>query len=329
MFRLSAFFPDAVEHVYSRGLFTVIVQIQYFFTGSVGFSVGEFIVYVFVLFLLVRTVFAFRSLLSKRISKKTFALKACKGLFLYAGIIYFLFIFLWGFNYNRKPLAELLLDSTKQNDADISTQELSAYAESIIVRINALSSLVPRDENKIFKLSDAQRKGIKYQAKPFMLSALMSKTGISGVYIPFTGEANYNRNMPNLSIPFSVAHESAHRLGFARENEANLIAYLTCLRSASPEVKYSAELYVLSYMLSAIHKNDELLFEKLLEHVNEAVKKDIRHRNEFWKSQRGAIYNISGSINNIFLKANMQRDGIESYGRFIELLILMHRKGLL
>jgi len=63
----------------------------------------------------------------------------------------------------------------------------------------------------------------------------MSYLGIGGVYFPFTGEANVNISMPHTSIPFTACHEMAHQIGFAREDEANFIAYIACKNHPSPD----------------------------------------------------------------------------------------------
>jgi hypothetical protein len=46
---------------------------------------------------------------------------------------------------------------------------------------------------------------------------------------------------------------------------------------------------------------------------------------EFWKKYEGPIEDISSAINDAYLKANRQKDGIYSYGRMVDLLIAEHR----
>src|SRR5207248_11260701 len=78
--------------------------------------------------------------------------------------------------------------------------------------------------------------------KPVYFSGLMSRLGISGVYSPFTGEPNYNALQPDFDLPFAVAHEMAHQRGFAREDEANFIAFLVCTKASNAYVRYSGYL---------------------------------------------------------------------------------------
>ena len=53
-----------------------------------------------------------------------------------------------------------------------------------------------------------------------MFGIIGNYVGFQGYYNPFTTEAQYNAELPNTYIPFTLSHESAHQLGFAREQEA-------------------------------------------------------------------------------------------------------------
>src|SRR5205085_3023674 len=75
--------------------------------------------------------------------------------------------------------------------------------------------------------------------KPVYFSGALTRLGISGIYFPFTGEPNYNADAPDFERPFSIAHEMAHQRGFARESEANFVAFLVCTHASDPFVRYS------------------------------------------------------------------------------------------
>ena len=89
------------------------------------------------------------------------------------------------------------------------------------------------------------------KAKPIFLSSKMSYTGISGIYFPFTGEANVNVDIPHSLLPATTCHEMAHQRGFAREDEANYIAWITCSSNDNPEFKYSGTLLALIHSMNA------------------------------------------------------------------------------
>lgn len=53
----------------------------------------------------------------------------------------------------------------------------------------------------------------------------MSYLDISGIYCPFTFEANVNVHMNDVLIPVTMCHELSHLSGYMREDEANFIAF--------------------------------------------------------------------------------------------------------
>ena len=70
--------------------------------------------------------------------------------------------------------------------------------------------------------------------KPLCVSWILSVQQVSGIYSPFTIEANVNRDMVPYNIPFTACHELSHLRGFMREDEANFIAFLACVYSDNP-----------------------------------------------------------------------------------------------
>ena len=60
--------------------------------------------------------------------------------------------------------------------------------------------------------------------KAILASAPFSYTGILGIYIPFTGEANLNVAAPSFVVAVSAAHEQMHQKGYSREDEANFLS---------------------------------------------------------------------------------------------------------
>ena len=53
---------------------------------------------------------------------------------------------------------------------------------------------------------------------------MYSSMGITGFTCFVTGEAAVNPQIPATSLPFTMAHEMAHRLCIAREDDANFAA---------------------------------------------------------------------------------------------------------
>jgi len=51
------------------------------------------------------------------------------------------------------------------------------------------------------------------------------------------------------------------------------------------------------------------------------VKKDLEQRTEYWRKFEGPVQNASSSVNDVYLKSNLQQDGVASYGRVVDLLL--------
>lgn len=162
--------------------------------------------------------------------------------------------------------------------------------------------------------------------KPVLFSKGMSYLGITGIYSPFTLEANYNVDIPAYLIPFTMCHELAHLKGFMPEEEANFIAYLACRDSSSIEFQYSGAVNALSYTLGALYKTvDPDLYQELIAEIPQPVRLELINNQAYWKAHRKKITEISTKANDSYLKANAQSAGVKSYGLMVELLLEEYR----
>jgi hypothetical protein len=196
---------------------------------------------------------------------------------LFSAICIVLNLFVWNFaaGYYGKTLDEKLgLERTPVSADELyQTAEILAShlreLEGEIVFLTGGASMMPYSYSEMndLLLTAYQKACEKYdfiddfssRIKPVMLSEPMSYTHITGVYSFFTGEANVNVNFPGYTVPFTAAHELAHQRGIAREDEANFIAFLVCMESNDPYIRYSACLNLYEYVLSALRSaNTEL-----------------------------------------------------------------------
>ena len=159
------------------------------------------------------------------------------------------------------------------------------------------------------------------RVKPVMLSELMSYTHITGVYTFFTGEANLNVNFPDYTLPFTAAHELAHQRGISREDEANMTSFLVCLESDDTYIRYSAQLNVYEYILSALKKADRELYLDAWSRLDKNVKGEITAYSTFFNKYRDSnAGKVSGNINNSYLKSQ-GTVGTRSYGMVVDLTV--------
>lgn len=333
--------PAAVEWYYSDGFNKVIRQLLSTASGIFPFSLSELLViaaFIYALFLIATLIISLRKCKNKKILILDFIAKV---LFIFS-VIYFLFIFLWGLNYNRLSFAETAHLQVKGS----SSQDLAELCSELVNRANYLRQNLKEDSKGVMYIPGGYknvfaREGAGYEAlsrkyselsgsygipKPVFLSKLMCYTGITGVYFPFTGEANVNVSINDFMLPCTSAHEMAHQRGFAREDEANYIAYAACTLSPYADFQYSGVMLGLIYSMDALRKADYSQYKILTTKYSPKVLRDLKSENEFWSKYEGVIENVSDSINNNYLKSNGQNDGVKSYGRMVDLLIAEYKE---
>jgi hypothetical protein len=161
--------------------------------------------------------------------------------------------------------------------------------------------------------------------KPVLLSPLLSHLGITGLYFPFTGEPNVNTTLPDVELPFSTAHELAHHRGFAREDEANYVGYLACRHHPDADFRYSGLLAATHYALAALHAVDRDAARSVGEERSAAVLRDEAAIRAWADRYRGRATEVSHRVNDAYLRAQGQKEGIRSYGRMVDLLLAERR----
>jgi hypothetical protein len=345
LFRLSFLWPEFTETVYSRAIFRVVGQGLSTVTGLLPFSLGELLLYAAIIGLEVFIVLmAVRAILAKKdwwrvLLRRVIALGCA------ASMIYALFVGLWGFNYARQPLGDTLSLDT----SPATVQELYATCEAIIANTNALREQVPENEDGVFTpgqpRDDIMRStralydhaaeitgngflgGSFGRAKPVLYSVGLSWTHITGVYFPFTAEANVNNDGPDLLFAATCLHETAHQRGFSREDEANFLAYYVSSYSDDASAAYSGAMLALIHAMNQLYSADSDKYFALRATYSEELNRDLEAYSAYWRQFESPVSETAETINNNFLKANMQQDGVKSYGRMVDLLIGLWREG--
>lgn len=309
-------------------------------TGHLPFSLAELTIIGLILLLLWKIV----SFIIKLFSRPINLLGIGTVLFKSLGVIiaiYMLFLLLWGFNYYRLPFSDLIgLEVGTSTSSDL--EELCTY---LVEQTNELRTMVEEDHLGFMTVSSSldvlkraklgyeeaalvypQLAGSYGQPKKVVLSRLMSYLGIWGVYFPFTAEANINVAIPYSQLPAIVCHEMAHQRGFAREDEANYIAYLTCKYHPDADFQYSGHLLALIHSIRVLQKHDPILAAKLQDKYSSGVRRDLVELRQFSLQHQGPLENISSQVNDYYLKVNNQKEGVKSYGRMVELLLAEYKK---
>jgi hypothetical protein len=247
-----------------------------------------------------------------------------------------LFLLIWGLNYQREPLGGKLGLAGR----NATGEQLKMISETIVNEINSSyaeshdgsdpSPTAALTRAQVYELIESayQQEPLLGDAgsgrygppKPIYFSGFVSRLGLSGFYLPFTGEPNFNNAQPDFDLPYVIAHEKAHQRGFAREDEANFIAFLVCVNSTDPFVRYSGYLNALK-VVGAFVTSDPQFYKNLFERIGEGVRNDLRARAAFWARTQGPGRVVAHRVNNSYLKANRIGSGTQSYAEDIALIV--------
>ena len=138
-------------------------------------------------------------------------------------------------------------------------------------------------------------------------------------------EANVNIDVPDFTLPFTMCHEQAHLRGFMREDEANFIAYLACMESVDQAIQYSGASMAAMYAMNTLYQADYERFCELYATYSPGVQRDFAAQSRYWAQFEGPVAEVSDKVNDTYLKANRQTDGVASYGRMVDLLLANYR----
>ncbi len=160
------------------------------------------------------------------------------------------------------------------------------------------------------------------RAKPLLCSRLQSVLGFTGVYFPFTGEANVNVDAPACLLPATIGHEMAHQRMVASELEANFVGIAACTSCGNTTYRYSGYLMGLIQLCNALYSADPDAWYAISEkYFTPQLAQDWIDNNEYWAALASPAEDAAEDAYDAFLKSNGQELGIPSYGACVDLLV--------
>jgi hypothetical protein len=217
----------------------------------------------------------------------------------------------------RKTLAAKYLDKCKILRMQVSEDKNGVFK---IENLEKIKQEIILRQKYLPKNLNSKKPTLINSIKPSLYGKVMNFSGILGYYNPFTAEAQYNRELPSSYLPFTIAHESAHQLGYAREQEANFIGFLLGSSSADLEIQYSTAYFTLKSLLNSLVENNPKFVRKMLAEYSAGMKRDRKAEKDFAENHRGLLDDFFGFTNNLFLKTN-QQEGAVTYSYFVNLLV--------
>ncbi|HVF49889.1 MAG TPA: DUF3810 domain-containing protein [Pyrinomonadaceae bacterium] len=335
---VAGFYPARVDALYSRGAYMYIAGALAFVNKFYAYSLAEALTLLLAACLAGWLAWQGRRLYLRRVRVGALLFSSLLRALWLAGAGLWVFLLIWGLNYQRAPLSATLGMERREATAE----ELETISRAIVEGVNrsyeethagagedGASRLTLTRAQLYAELSDAYRRvtltGVGGEVdfgppKPVYFSGLMSRMQVSGIYSPLTGEPNFNAQMPDADLPFTIAHEIAHQRGFAREDEASFVAFVACTASPHPYVRYSAYLNALGVLNIHARVAPERARE-IFASLAQGPRADMRARVLFWRRHQGSLGRMTQSLNNAYLKANRVKSGVRNYNEVNRLII--------
>lgn len=335
-----------VEQIYALHIYRWLSQFISLITGIIPISLVEILILTLTIILMVLLTKFIIHIIKEKANRQVNIIKGIINFLCIISVVLFSFTMLGGLNYYRYPFSNY---SNLEIDK-YTVEELYDLTKKLAIQANDLRDKIPKeDEDGVFELSMSKyklarevnkvMKGLseKYPVfsgryappKPVLLSSLMSHAEITGIFIPFTMEANVNVHVPDYTIPSTMFHEMAHQRGFMREDEANFIAYIAGMSSDNLEIMYSSTMLALISSGNALYRQNTDMYFEIRSAYSDGVIRDIRANTDYWaRYEDRVVSTVSNKINDTYLKVNAQADGVKSYGRMVDLLLAQYKAEL-
>ena len=260
--------------------------------------------------------------------------------------IFMLHTLLWGLSYHTGDLS----DDLRLEVSGYNLEELTEATEYYRDKANELAAQVKRDAQGNVEFPEfevlAEKAGTGFEVltyeqhypvfagsrlpvKKLGWADLYSAMGITGVTFGLTGEAAVNPQIPDVTLPFTMAHEMAHRMCIAKERDANFAGFLACSFHPDLEFRYSGYFMAYRYCYSALagvsHPSAAAAAARVKSGVSSLLQADMDYYSQFFRSKKNeAATSVADTMNDAYLKTSGDKVGIASYGQVCDLLVSWH-----
>lgn len=256
--------------------------------------------------------------------------------------LYMLNTMMWGLNYYAGTLAE----DMRLEVASYNLEELTEATLYYRDKANDLAAQIPRDAAGNPDFADfaqlAQQAGDGFHTltytnhysifagsvvpvKELGWADLYTSMGVTGVTFGMTGESAVNPNVPDVGLPFAMAHEMAHRMSIAPERDANFAAFLACTANSDPQFQYSGYLMAFRYCYTALTSVDAQGAVTVSQGISQQLRGDMAGYTAFFDSRVSTTSSdLASSVNDAYLKLSGEEGGLDSYAEVCDLLVNWH-----
>jgi hypothetical protein len=250
-----------------------------------------------------------------------------------AGIVLGIFCLFWGLNYRRTPLGQALVAAQTTAPApaasvdDLRTLAVDAANLAARTRGNARQALLsyeqvaqdlPAPFNDALGRLGRPRLSVPGRPKYTVFTPFFTRAGVTGMVDPFALESLVHPDLLPFERPFVLAHEWAHLAGFADEAEASAIGWSACMRGDAPLVN-SASMFLLVEAGASLPRP---VWSAVLQSADAGVLEDLRALDQRLRAVQPRVRDASFKVYDEYLKANSVPDGVRSYSRSLQLIML-------
>ena len=129
-----------------------------------------------------------------------------------------------------------------------------------------------------------------------------------------------------LAAQAGQCHELAHRLAFPAEDDANFCAYLACMSNPSPEFRYSGAYSAFLYCYNALYDAAPSKAALVWDMASPQLRADCHAASVHYEPYEGAVQDAAQAVNDAYLKAFQEEEGVKSYGAVADYLIAWYLK---
>ncbi len=312
--------PEWMECLYSRRFYFALTSLLSSFTAAIPFSLSEVSLYLCLLMMI-----WFGAQIIRRRAWK----RGVRQMLLSVALLISWFYLAWGCNYFRASIDQQL--GFVRETAALDSLTFRRYLEQSIATTNVAWRPVPSWQLPTlnFEIENSYRRLFvelslplapgNRRPKHLLVPALLNYTLTSGIFSPFLHEVHLNSELLPVELPFVLAHEKAHQMGYARESEASFLGVLACLTSADSAVQYAGHFALLeSFWARASLRRDA---DSLRRRVRAEVRADLIAVQQRALKYRGLLSQLSRRAYDAYLRTNRVRGGTQNYGEVIELMI--------
>lgn len=313
--------PDAawIERAYVNGGYPHWEHAAFSITDPIPWSLGDLAGLIGIAAIVWRVVAFFRR------RKRTVAVLGLALLDLAAilGLYVAWFELSWGWNYARAPVeTRLSFDAGR-----VTPQAANALRARAMHEMNVLAPAAHAHAAEPLDLESLRRSWLPVvrragddwvpltgPAKPTITDPFMQATGTSGYINPLSLTVQTASDLLWFEKPFDMAHEWTHVGAYAREDEANYAAILTCLRSNDPVIEYSGWLELFLYLPPKARYRHGEFVPLVWQDFTAIRRRDARHINVLLAHWTWRTYNV-------YLKSNRIASGIQNYNEVTRLIL--------